>query len=260
VEFKGERKQFAAEEISSMVLSKMRETAEVSPRGWQQLQRLPPPPAAYSLLPHLPCTCLPIRANLRYHSSAFSSSSAVHSSHFKPHPFFSFSFFLRADLPGQEVEQGSHHRARILQRLTAPGNQGQWVPGLPLQIAACLPAADCRLPPPAAACRRLPPPAAACRRLPPAAACCRRLPPVPAALLATASPALTTSSCLQLQLQLPVLQDAGMIAGLEVLRIINEPTAAAIAYGLDKKTKGGLPVAAAFQCLAGMPLSLAAAA
>lgn len=29
-----------------------------------------------------------------------------------------------------------------------------------------------------------------------------------------------------------------MIAGLEVLRIINEPTAAAIAYGLDKKTSG----------------------
>ncbi len=28
---------------------------------------------------------------------------------------------------------------------------------------------------------------------------------------------------------------AGVIAGLEVLRIINEPTAAAIAYGLDKK-------------------------
>jgi hypothetical protein len=34
-------------------------------------------------------------------------------------------------------------------------------------------------------------------------------------------------------------KDAGMIAGLEVLRIINEPTAAAIAYGLDKKTAGG---------------------
>jgi molecular chaperone DnaK len=31
-------------------------------------------------------------------------------------------------------------------------------------------------------------------------------------------------------------QDAGRIAGLEVLRIINEPTAAALAYGLDKKT------------------------
>jgi heat shock protein 1/8 len=31
-------------------------------------------------------------------------------------------------------------------------------------------------------------------------------------------------------------KDAGTIAGLEVLRIINEPTAAAIAYGLDKKT------------------------
>ena len=30
-------------------------------------------------------------------------------------------------------------------------------------------------------------------------------------------------------------KDAGMIAGLNVKRIINEPTAAAIAYGLDKK-------------------------
>jgi len=30
-------------------------------------------------------------------------------------------------------------------------------------------------------------------------------------------------------------KDAGAIAGLNVLRIINEPTAAAIAYGLDKK-------------------------
>jgi molecular chaperone DnaK len=29
-------------------------------------------------------------------------------------------------------------------------------------------------------------------------------------------------------------KDAGKIAGLEVLRIINEPTAAALAYGLDK--------------------------
>jgi molecular chaperone DnaK len=32
-------------------------------------------------------------------------------------------------------------------------------------------------------------------------------------------------------------KDAGRIAGLEVLRIINEPTAAALAYGLDKKNK-----------------------
>ncbi len=31
-------------------------------------------------------------------------------------------------------------------------------------------------------------------------------------------------------------KDAGNIAGLDVLRIINEPTAAALAYGLDKKT------------------------
>ena len=34
-------------------------------------------------------------------------------------------------------------------------------------------------------------------------------------------------------------KDAGVIAGLNVLRIINEPTAAAIAYGLEKKGKGG---------------------
>lgn len=33
-------------------------------------------------------------------------------------------------------------------------------------------------------------------------------------------------------------KDAGTIAGLNVLRIINEPTAAAIAYGLDKKVVG----------------------
>ncbi|CAH9110288.1 unnamed protein product [Cuscuta epithymum] len=35
-------------------------------------------------------------------------------------------------------------------------------------------------------------------------------------------------------------KDAGVIAGLEVLRIINEPTAAAIAYGLDKKGETGI--------------------
>ncbi|MBN8521782.1 MAG: molecular chaperone DnaK [Alphaproteobacteria bacterium] len=37
-------------------------------------------------------------------------------------------------------------------------------------------------------------------------------------------------------------KDAGKIAGLEVLRIINEPTAAALAYGLDKKTSGTIIV------------------
>merc|ERR1711939_737175 len=37
-------------------------------------------------------------------------------------------------------------------------------------------------------------------------------------------------------------KDAGTIAGLEVLRIINEPTAAAIAYGLDKKTEKNIVV------------------
>jgi len=34
-------------------------------------------------------------------------------------------------------------------------------------------------------------------------------------------------------------KDAGLIAGLDVMRIINEPTAAAIAYGLDKKGRKG---------------------
>jgi len=37
-------------------------------------------------------------------------------------------------------------------------------------------------------------------------------------------------------------KDAGRIAGLEVLRIINEPTAAALAYGLDKKSSGTIVV------------------
>jgi len=37
-------------------------------------------------------------------------------------------------------------------------------------------------------------------------------------------------------------KDAGKVAGLEVLRIINEPTAAALAYGLDKKTEEKIAV------------------
>jgi molecular chaperone DnaK len=37
-------------------------------------------------------------------------------------------------------------------------------------------------------------------------------------------------------------KDAGRIAGLDVLRIINEPTAAALAYGLDKKGHGKIAV------------------
>jgi molecular chaperone DnaK len=37
-------------------------------------------------------------------------------------------------------------------------------------------------------------------------------------------------------------KDAGRIAGLEVLRIINEPTAAALAYGMDKKNGGTIAV------------------
>ncbi|MCZ6801322.1 MAG: molecular chaperone DnaK [Nitrospirae bacterium] len=37
-------------------------------------------------------------------------------------------------------------------------------------------------------------------------------------------------------------KDAGLIAGLEVLRIINEPTAASLAYGLQEKTQGLIAV------------------
>src|SRR6478672_2865942 len=37
-------------------------------------------------------------------------------------------------------------------------------------------------------------------------------------------------------------RDAGRLAGLEVLRIINEPTAASLAYGLDRKDRGTIAV------------------
>jgi molecular chaperone DnaK len=38
-------------------------------------------------------------------------------------------------------------------------------------------------------------------------------------------------------------KDAGRIAGLDVKRIINEPTAAALAFGLDKQAKGDRKIA-----------------
>src|SRR4029434_4541778 len=37
-------------------------------------------------------------------------------------------------------------------------------------------------------------------------------------------------------------RDAGRLAGLEVLRIISEPTAASLAYGLDQKNRGTVAV------------------
>ena len=43
-------------------------------------------------------------------------------------------------------------------------------------------------------------------------------------------------------LQRQATKDAGKIAGLDVLRIINEPTAAALAYGMDKKASGTIAV------------------
>lgn len=39
---------------------------------------------------------------------------------------------------------------------------------------------------------------------------------------------------LSFQKNLQATKDAGQIAGLNVLRVINEPTAAALAYGMDK--------------------------
>ena len=38
----------------------------------------------------------------------------------------------------------------------------------------------------------------------------------------------------ELNIDVVCIQDAGQIAGLNVLRVINEPTAAALAYGMDK--------------------------
>lgn len=43
-------------------------------------------------------------------------------------------------------------------------------------------------------------------------------------------------------------KDAGTIAGLDVLRIINEPTSAAIAYGLDKMDDGKEKTVLVFDC------------
>ena len=40
--------------------------------------------------------------------------------------------------------------------------------------------------------------------------------------------------CLYIVFVLQATKDAGQIAGLNVLRVINEPTAAALAYGMDK--------------------------
>lgn len=49
-------------------------------------------------------------------------------------------------------------------------------------------------------------------------------------------------------------KDAGTIAGLQVLRIINEPTAAAIAYGLDKKVRSYMYCS--FACFLRLPFLL----
>jgi heat shock 70kDa protein 1/2/6/8 len=55
---------------------------------------------------------------------------------------------------------------------------------------------------------------------------------------ATVSDAVVTVPAYFNDSQRQATKDAGLIAGLNVLRIINEPTAAALAYGLDKNLKG----------------------
>lgn len=59
---------------------------------------------------------------------------------------------------------------------------------------------------------------------------------------ATVSKAVITVPAYFNDAQRQATKDAGKIAGLEVLRIINEPTAAALAYGLDKKKSGLIAV------------------
>ena len=59
---------------------------------------------------------------------------------------------------------------------------------------------------------------------------------------ATVSKAVITVPAYFNDAQRQATRDAGRIAGLEVLRLVNEPTAAALAYGLDKRREGIIAV------------------
>jgi molecular chaperone DnaK len=63
-----------------------------------------------------------------------------------------------------------------------------------------------------------------------------------AALGGTVSKAVITVPAYFNDAQRQATRDAGRIAGLEVLRLVNEPTAAALAYGLDKRKEGVIAV------------------
>jgi Fe-S protein assembly chaperone HscA len=63
-----------------------------------------------------------------------------------------------------------------------------------------------------------------------------------AALGETISKAVITVPAYFNDAQRQATRDAGRIAGLEVLRLVNEPTAAALAYGLDKRKEGIIAV------------------
>jgi hypothetical protein len=63
-------------------------------------------------------------------------------------------------------------------------------------------------------------------------------PPIPEGYLGTqVSNAVVTVPAYFNDSQRQATRDAGQIAGLNVLRVINEPTAAAMAYGMDKQEK-----------------------
>ena len=70
-------------------------------------------------------------------------------------------------------------------------------------------------------------------------------------ILLGATPTLSTASTTSTVISVPVYfndaqpeakKEAGQIAGLEVLRVINEPTAAALAYGLDRSDNSVIAV------------------
>jgi molecular chaperone DnaK len=66
--------------------------------------------------------------------------------------------------------------------------------------------------------------------------CCRTQSDAEAYLGTTVTEAVITVPAYFTDAQRQATKDAGRIAGLDVKRIINEPTAAALAYGLDKET------------------------
>ena len=152
-----------------------------------------------------------------------------------------------AGLPGQEREARGGDRPRLLQRRAAPGHQGaaaRTCSAGASVLVVCL----CRMPQQRAAPGRqgaaggrggqpwVGRASSVCGRAAGVLACRSRLRPTGLGSFCK-TPYLPSTHLLPTPHPAPWTQDAGTIAGLNVVRIINEPTAAAIAYGLDKKGK-----------------------